>query len=254
MLKRSEYLVPIAIPARVRRDLREFNPNVVHISSPDIVGHRAVSWARRNKIAAVASVHTRFDTYLSYYGIQFLEPAARAIMRRLYHRCEVVMAPAEFDRGRSARAAHEPRHRHLGPRNRSRTVQSRAPGYGMAAIDRNRRRRAGDRLSWPGGHGKRARRLCRRNPCLRNVRPEAPCAGHRRRSGPPLVRRTAAGRHFHRAIDRTRPRPGPRQLRSALQPVDHRSVRQRHAGGDGLRACRCSPRRRAGRPASSATT
>jgi phosphatidylinositol alpha 1,6-mannosyltransferase len=95
MLKRSEYLVPIAIPARVRRDLREFNPNVVHISSPDIVGHRAVSWARRNKIAAVASVHTRFDTYLSYYGIQFLEPAARAIMRRLYHRCEVVMAPAE---------------------------------------------------------------------------------------------------------------------------------------------------------------
>src|SRR5437763_3107343 len=95
MLKRTEYLVPIAIPSRVRRDLREFAPNVVHISSPDIVGHRAVTWARRNKVAAVASVHTRFDTYLSYYGIEFLEPAARAIMRRLYHRCEVVMAPAE---------------------------------------------------------------------------------------------------------------------------------------------------------------
>src|SRR3954447_4512928 len=95
MLKRTEYLVPIAIPERVRRDLREFNPNVVHISSPDVVGHRAVSWARRNKIAAVASVHTRFDTYLAYYGIAFLEPAARAIMRRLYHRCEVVMAPSE---------------------------------------------------------------------------------------------------------------------------------------------------------------
>jgi phosphatidylinositol alpha 1,6-mannosyltransferase len=95
MLKRTEYLVPMAIPARVRRDLREFAPNVVHISSPDIVAHRAVTWARRNKVAAVASVHTRFDTYLSYYGIEFLEPAARAIMRRLYHRCEVVMAPAE---------------------------------------------------------------------------------------------------------------------------------------------------------------
>jgi phosphatidylinositol alpha 1,6-mannosyltransferase len=95
MLKRTEYLVPIAIPARVRRDLCEFAPNVVHISSPDVVGHRAVTWARRNKVAAVASVHTRFDTYLSYYGIEFLEPAARAIMRRLYHRCEVVMAPAE---------------------------------------------------------------------------------------------------------------------------------------------------------------
>ena len=62
---RTEYRVPIALPARIRRDLAEFNPNVVHVSSPDIVGHRAVSWARRHKIAAVASVHTRFETYLA---------------------------------------------------------------------------------------------------------------------------------------------------------------------------------------------
>jgi glycosyltransferase involved in cell wall biosynthesis len=92
---RSEYRLPIALPARARRDLADFNPNVVHVSSPDIVGHRAVTWARRNKVAAVASVHTRFDTYLAYYHLQALEPLARNIMRRFYHRCEVVMAPAE---------------------------------------------------------------------------------------------------------------------------------------------------------------
>ena len=92
---RSEYRLPLAIPAHVRRDLAEFNPNVVHVSSPDIVGHRAVTWARRHKVAAVASVHTRFDTYLAYYHLQALEPLARGIMRRFYHRCEVVMAPAE---------------------------------------------------------------------------------------------------------------------------------------------------------------
>jgi glycosyltransferase involved in cell wall biosynthesis len=92
---RSEYRLPITLPARVRRDLARFNPNVVHVSSPDFVGHRAVTWARRRKIAVVASVHTRFDTYCAYYGLQFLEPLARGIMRRLYHRCEVVMVPAE---------------------------------------------------------------------------------------------------------------------------------------------------------------
>jgi len=92
---RAEYRLPLALPRRVRRDLAEFNPNVVHVSSPDIVGHRAVTWARRRKIAAVASVHTRFDTYLAYYHLQALEPLARDIMRRFYHRCEVVMAPAE---------------------------------------------------------------------------------------------------------------------------------------------------------------
>lgn len=92
---RSEYRLPVSLSASVRRDLAEFNPNVVHISSPDFVGHRAVTWARRRKIAVVASVHTRFDTYCAYYGIEFLEPLARGIMRRLYHRCEVVMVPAE---------------------------------------------------------------------------------------------------------------------------------------------------------------
>jgi glycosyltransferase involved in cell wall biosynthesis len=92
---REEYRLPIALPGRVKRDLAEFNPNVVHVSSPDIVGHRAVTWARKNKIAAVASVHTRFETYLAYYHLQAFEPDVRAILRRFYSRCEVVMAPAE---------------------------------------------------------------------------------------------------------------------------------------------------------------
>jgi glycosyltransferase involved in cell wall biosynthesis len=91
---RAEYRLGLALPAAVRRDLAEFNPNVVHVSTPDIVGHRAVTWARKNKVAVVASVHTRFDTYLAYYHLEMLEPIARALMRRFYHRCEVVMAPA----------------------------------------------------------------------------------------------------------------------------------------------------------------
>lgn len=92
---RSEYRLPVALPGRVKRDLKEFAPNVIHVASPDIVGHRAVTWARKNKIAAVASVHTRFETYLAYYHLQAFEPDVRAILRRFYRRCEVVMAPAE---------------------------------------------------------------------------------------------------------------------------------------------------------------
>jgi glycosyltransferase involved in cell wall biosynthesis len=92
---RAEYRFPLAIPGHVRRDLAEFDPNIVHVSSPDIVGHRAVTWARKRKVAAVASVHTRFETYLSYYHLSVFEPMVRNILRRLYHRCEVVLAPAE---------------------------------------------------------------------------------------------------------------------------------------------------------------
>ena len=92
---RSEYRFPLWLTGRLRRDLEQFKPNIVHVSSPDVVGHRAVSWARRHKVAVVASLHTRFDTYLAYYHMQALEPLARGLMRRFYHRCEVVLAPAQ---------------------------------------------------------------------------------------------------------------------------------------------------------------
>ena len=93
--RRPEYRIGIGLNQSVRRDLAEFNPNIVHIASPDIIGHRAVTWARQNKIPAVASVHTRFDTYLAYYHLQALEPLARGIMRRLYLRCDALLVPAE---------------------------------------------------------------------------------------------------------------------------------------------------------------
>ena len=92
---RPEYRLAFRLPASVRRDIAEFNPNIFHVAAPDIVAHRAVTWARRHQIAAVASVHTRFESYLEYYHFQWLEPEVRAILRRFYHRCEVVLAPAE---------------------------------------------------------------------------------------------------------------------------------------------------------------
>ena len=93
--KRREYRIPTGIGREARRDLEAFAPNIVHISSPDVAAHRAVTWARKRNIATVASVHTRFETYLSYYHLELLEPTLRAILRRLYRRCDAILAPAE---------------------------------------------------------------------------------------------------------------------------------------------------------------
>lgn len=92
---RGEYRLGLGLSGGVRRDLARFAPNIIHISAPDMIGHRAVSWARSRKIPVVASVHTRFDTYLTYYHLQGLEPLARGIMRRIYQRCDAILAPAE---------------------------------------------------------------------------------------------------------------------------------------------------------------
>ncbi len=92
---RPEYRLGIGLPGRVRRDLADFDPNVLHCAVPDIVGHRALTWARKRNIPVVSSVHTRFDTYLQYYGLQFLEPTTRAIMRRYYRGCDAIVVPAK---------------------------------------------------------------------------------------------------------------------------------------------------------------
>jgi len=92
---RPEYRLPLRIPLSVRRDLAAFAPNVVHVASPDIVAHRAISWARARGIPVVASVHTRFETYLGYYHLTWLEPVVRGILRRFYGRCDALVAPAE---------------------------------------------------------------------------------------------------------------------------------------------------------------
>ena len=92
---RSEYKFGFAIPPRVRRDLKTYRPNIFHVASPEILGHRAVSLARKWDLPVVASVHTRFETYPRYYGMAFLEPAVLAVLRRFYRRCDAIFAPSD---------------------------------------------------------------------------------------------------------------------------------------------------------------
>ena len=92
---RSEYKVTFGLPPGVRRDLARFAPNVIHVSSPDPAEHRAISWARKRGIPVLASVHTRFETYLRYYNMAWGEPLVLAGLRRFYRRCDALVAPAE---------------------------------------------------------------------------------------------------------------------------------------------------------------
>ncbi|MDF8332373.1 glycosyltransferase family 4 protein [Novosphingobium cyanobacteriorum] len=92
---RAEYRIPVALSPRVRRDLAAFAPNVVHVASPDVTAHRAVTWARRRGIPVLSSVHTRFDTYPRYYNMAWIEPALTAMLRRFYRRCDALVAPSE---------------------------------------------------------------------------------------------------------------------------------------------------------------
>src|SRR3546814_19283164 len=79
----------------VRVDLSRFVPNIGHVASPDPLGHAALALARKRGLPAVASVHTRFETYPRYYGLAFLEQVIESLLRRFYRRCDAIVAPSE---------------------------------------------------------------------------------------------------------------------------------------------------------------
>jgi len=63
---------------------------------PDLLGHAALSLAERHGIPAVASYHTRYETYLKHYRyLTGLEGLLKHILRRFYGRCREVYVPSE---------------------------------------------------------------------------------------------------------------------------------------------------------------
>ncbi len=93
--KRPEYRVATGISDNVRADLEAFAPNIVHLSSPDFGSQAGLKWAHSHDIPVIASVHTRFETYLRYYGIGFAEPLMLAALRRFYRKCDALIVPTE---------------------------------------------------------------------------------------------------------------------------------------------------------------
>lgn len=90
---RPEYRVSTWFPPDVRRDVERFAPHVVHIATPDVLGHRALAWARGLGIPVVSTYHTHFASYLDYYHLGIAEAALWATLRRFYNRCDEVYVP-----------------------------------------------------------------------------------------------------------------------------------------------------------------
>jgi glycosyltransferase involved in cell wall biosynthesis len=90
---RAEYRLGLGLTAALKRDIELFDPDVVHVATPDVVGFQAQRLARRRNRPLIASLHTRFEKYLAYYGLGFLEPVLEQQLLEFYGRCDQVLAP-----------------------------------------------------------------------------------------------------------------------------------------------------------------
>ncbi|MEM7788235.1 MAG: glycosyltransferase family 1 protein [Bacteroidota bacterium] len=92
---RPEYRVSTGFPASVRAQVEAFGPEVVHIATPDILGHRTMTWALSASLPVVSTYHTHFASYLDYYRLGAAEGLLWAALRRFYNRCDEVYAPTQ---------------------------------------------------------------------------------------------------------------------------------------------------------------
>ena len=90
---RGEFRLALGLAPHLREDVRRFSPDLVHVSTPDILDTRAQTFAKQLRVPIVASMHTRFETYFSYYGMSWARPLAEAHLRRFYRRSDHVLAP-----------------------------------------------------------------------------------------------------------------------------------------------------------------
>ena len=92
---RPEYRVSTRFPTSARREVERFAPHLVHIATPDVLGHKALRWAKSLDVPVVSTYHTHFASYLDYYHLGLAEPALWAALRRFYNRCDEVYPPAQ---------------------------------------------------------------------------------------------------------------------------------------------------------------
>jgi glycosyltransferase involved in cell wall biosynthesis len=93
---RPEYRLALGMAGHVKRQLLDFQPDIIHIAVPDLLGHAALALAKAHGIPAVASYHTRYETYLKHYWyLTPLEGLLKHVLRRFYGQAREVYVPSE---------------------------------------------------------------------------------------------------------------------------------------------------------------
>ncbi|MBA3812461.1 MAG: glycosyltransferase family 1 protein [Caulobacteraceae bacterium] len=91
---RPEYRLALGLDGASRRRLAVFDPDIIHIAVPDFLGHQALGLGLARGRPVVASYHTRYESYLKDYGLDFLREGLAGRLRKFYAACHEVYVPS----------------------------------------------------------------------------------------------------------------------------------------------------------------
>jgi len=90
------YRLPLPGVRGFEKKLDEFQPDIIHIHSPDTIAWAALKYAKKRHIPIIATYHTDFGRYLAYYHLSFLRPVVWSALRRLYKQMRFVTTPSQL--------------------------------------------------------------------------------------------------------------------------------------------------------------
>jgi glycosyltransferase involved in cell wall biosynthesis len=91
---RQEYRLTTGFPDEAKERLHQFDPTLIHLATPDLLGFRAMRWAQQKNIQLVASYHTHFTSYLKYYNLEILELMGWKYVEWFYSQCKHIYVPS----------------------------------------------------------------------------------------------------------------------------------------------------------------
>lgn len=91
---RPDYRVSLGLPSHVREHVEAFEPAIIHIATPDLLGRKALLYAKKRGLPVVATYHTHFSSYLSYYKLSIAEPLLWRYLRWFYGQCDQIYVPS----------------------------------------------------------------------------------------------------------------------------------------------------------------
>ncbi|MUG73552.1 glycosyltransferase family 4 protein [Paenibacillus validus] len=89
-----ECRMAIPNPMNLKKTLRAFAPDLIHLATPFNLGLVGLHYAKRHHIPVVASYHTHFDQYLAYYKLQWMEPILWKYMLWFHQDCQRIYVPS----------------------------------------------------------------------------------------------------------------------------------------------------------------
>lgn len=90
----KDYRIAIPEMKNFEKHLDKFNPDIIHLHSPDTIAWVAIKYAQARNIPIIVTHHTNFVRYADYYHLKSFKPFIWWWLRKIYNQAQFISVPS----------------------------------------------------------------------------------------------------------------------------------------------------------------